>query len=146
LLEIVVTVGVLATALIPLVSGFTSSIRSTDHVNRRALAIALTNTCLERYRGTPFDRLAGLFGDVKGDGSEVLSRDPLLRSDLAGPAFSGSLREYRLEGRFEVTVPGQLGLLTFTCHFPTRTGGPPTSVHLSGVVVDYTKIGWGFPH
>ena len=144
MLEVVIVTAIAALVLVPVVAAFTSTGRSTDHTARRALAMVMTNACMERFKARPLAELAMLFGPGSSTGSTLLAADPVLRGELAGAPFEQSTREFRLEGELEMKKPDQVAVLSFRCRFPSRgSGGPEAVVSLSRVVVDYAKIGWG---
>src|SRR5205085_1693850 len=111
--------------------------------NRRALAIVLTNACMERFRATPFHVLAKLFAPGAQGARAVLEREPTLNSEMVGQAFVESVKDFHMEGLFEETVPQKVGVLTFTCRFPSRRDGPMVSVKISKVVPNFRRLGWG---
>ena len=142
-LEIVIVILIAAGVLVPMIVSLTSSTASADNTNRRALAIVLTNTCMERFRSTPFPVLAHLFEPGTDRARRALEREPTLNSDLVGEAFYESVKDFHMEGSFEQKVPERVGVLTFTCRFPSRRDGPLVSVKISKVVPNFIRLGWG---
>ncbi|MBI4872397.1 MAG: prepilin-type N-terminal cleavage/methylation domain-containing protein [Candidatus Riflebacteria bacterium] len=143
LLEIMMTVVILAVALIPLFEYFGSAPHRTSLTIHRALALTMANQLLERYRAVPYALLKEQFGQGEEKARESLVADPLIRPE----AMPADLRQLFDSCKFERDVvfeeiPGRPGLALLKVFVRWKLGDvPPREMNLARVIVDYSRLG-----
>jgi prepilin-type N-terminal cleavage/methylation domain-containing protein len=135
LLEVLMTVVVLSVALIPIFHYFGMAPQRTTQTIHRALALAMANQLLERYRAVSYN--------VLKKARETLAADPLVKWEALPPDVRAMTQAYQYERDVVLEeIPGETGLALLHVYVRWKLGDiPPREVSLSRVVVDYSRLG-----
>lgn len=137
------TVVVLSVALIPIFHYFGTAPQRTTQTIHRALALAMANQLLERYRAVSYNVLKDQFGQGEEKARETLASDPLVKWEALPADVKAMVQAFQYERDVVLEeVPGESGLALLHVYVRWKLGDvPPREVSLSRVVVDYSRLG-----
>lgn len=140
--EIVIAIGILAFAMIPLMMSSQQSTRIQRYNIYRVTGTNLANATMERFKNLKYLDLEENFAHGEDKAKEIIENDPVLNTDGVSDEHREFINNFERSATFE-DVPNNdnLGLLTVKVSWRPHPKQPRTTVELARVIVDWHEVG-----
>ena len=142
LIEIVIAVGILSFAMIPIINSSQQSVRMTGYNIYRVTGSNLCMSIIDRYKNSSYEDLIKMFGQGDDYAQTIISNDPALNSTGLPADHAAFIKKFQRSAIIEEIVDEpNLAKFTAVVRWKSHPRRPPTVFKLTRIIVNYDRIG-----